>query len=333
MKKKRPFIIAEIGINFEGKMSLAKKLISEAKKCRVNAVKFQLFKAETLASKKSKKTKDQERNIKKENLFNMWKRMELNEKKLFMLKRYAKKNKLDFILSVFDFDSFKLAEKVGVDYFKVASSELNNSFLLENISKTNKKVIISTGMSTEDEIKKCLKIFNLSKVHLLHCVSLYPCPENKVNLRRMIKLKKFGCKVGYSDHCKGINASISAISMGCEMLEKHFTYNNHASGADHEISADTLDMTKISDFAENFILYKGNGEIEPTKNEMKMKKFFRKSLYYNKNLKLGKKLNISDISFLRPQIGLEIKHTYEILSKKLNKDVYKGELIKFRHFI
>ena len=265
MKKKKPFIIAEIGINFEGKISLAKKLISEAKKCGVNAVKFQLFRAETLASKNSKKTKDQERNIKKENLFNMWKRMELNEKKLFILKKHAKKNKLNFILSVFDFESFSLAKKVGVDYFKVASSELNNDFLLEYISKTNKKVIISTGMSTEDEIKRCLKKFKLDKVYLLHCVSLYPCPENKVNLQRMIKLKKFGCKVGYSDHCKGINASISAISLGCEMLEKHFTYDNRAPGADHEISADTSDMMKIKDFAEKFTLFQGSGKIKPSK--------------------------------------------------------------------
>ena len=300
-----PYIIAEIGINFEGKIKLAKKLILNAKKSDVSAVKFQLFEAKTLANKNSEKTKDQKKRTKSESLYKMWKRMELTKKDILLLKKYTKKLGMDFIVSVFDFNSLELAKEVGIDYLKVASSEINNLPLLKKISETNKKVIISTGMANEFEIKKCLGLFSLKNVFLLHCVSLYPCPENLANLNRMIKLKKFNCKVGYSDHCKGINASLIAISMGAKIIEKHFTLNKNSTGADHEISADYSDMKIITNYAKNFNLFKGKNTIQPSIKEIKMRKFFRKSIFYKKQFNSGKIIKLDDLNFLRPEKGLK----------------------------
>ena len=179
-----------------------------------------------MAFKNSEKTKDQKkRTHKKESLYEMWKRMELSFKDLVRLKKEAKKNKLDFICSVFDINSLQIAKKIGLDSYKVASSDLTDVILLKELSKEKKPIILSTGMASLFEIEKALQILKNRDVYLLHCVSMYPVPERYINLKRMLSLKKLTKKIGFSDHTDNNLSSIQAISMGAKIIEKHFTYN------------------------------------------------------------------------------------------------------------
>jgi sialic acid synthase SpsE len=323
------YIIAEIGINFEGNIKKAIKLIKSAKKSGVNAVKFQVFKAETLAAEKSEKTLAQKKNTKKnESLYRMWKRMELSEAKLSILKKISKKNKLDFICSVFDEDSLNKVIKLA-DTIKIASSEITDLDLITKISKTKKKIIMSTGMASFTEIKKALKIIKKNKVSLLHCVSIYPCPDRLINLNRMKKLKKlFNKKVGFSDHSLGNEACYAALSMGADIIEKHFTDNKSLKGADHAISADEKDMKQIVNFSKKIFNMKGLGTIDPSNAEIRMKKFFRKAIYYKYDLKKGSILNNNCIYSRRPFAYICSSKIKEFLGKKINKIVHANSAVK-----
>jgi N,N'-diacetyllegionaminate synthase len=324
-----PYIIAEIGINFEGNIKKAIKLIKIAKRTGVNAVKFQVFKAETLAAEKSKKTSSQKKNTKEnESLYRMWKRMELNAPKLSILKKISKKNKLDFICSVFDEDSLKKVNKLA-DTIKIASSEITDLDLITKISKTKKKIIMSTGMASFTEIKKALKILKKNNVSLLHCVSIYPCPDKLVNLNRMKNLKKlFNKKVGFSDHSLGNEACYAALSMGADIIEKHFTDNKNLKGADHAISADETDMKKIVNFSKKILNIKGLGAIVPSNTEIRMRKFFRKSLYYKYDLKKGSILNAISIYSRRPFAYICSSKKKKIIGKKINTNVNTNSAVK-----
>ena len=329
IKKNKTYIIAEIGINHEGSFVKAKKLIKEAALSGADAVKFQIFKPETLASKISKKTNDQKKTIRnKESLFQMWRRMEFNFSEWKKLKNLSKKLKLDFISSIFDKESFELSKKINLSAYKVASSDLTDVKLLKDLSSQKKPIIISTGMGSIKEIKIALKILKKNKVYLLHCVSLYPCPKKLINLRRMKTLSKmFNKDVGYSDHSLGINASLIAISMGATILETHFTLNKTLDGADHLLSADPNDLKIITNFSNKFNEFLGNGLIEPSVKEKKMRKFFRKSIYANQDININTKLSEKNLACRRPQQSIKSEFYFRVLSKKSNKKILANEPI------
>ena len=327
--KPLPYIIAEIGINHEGSISKAIKLIYSAKKAGADAVKFQLFEPKTLAAENTIKTKNQNKKIKKETLFQMWERVRLNQNQVLKLKQVSDKIKIDFFCSVFDHKSLEIINKLKIKSIKIASSDITDLPLLEKVSKTKKKVFLSTGMASKKEILAAKNILSNNQLTILHCVSLYPCPYKKANLNRMIKLKKiFKTRVGYSDHCEGTDASIAAITQGAEVIEKHFTYNKNAKGSDHEISADYSDLKKIVDFSKNHQKIFGNGKIEPSINEKKMRKYFRKSIYYNKNLKKNHKIVKSDLLVRRPAAEYQTKSFGKILNKILKKNVLRNTPVK-----
>jgi N,N'-diacetyllegionaminate synthase len=323
IKKNKTYIIAEIGINHEGSFKNAIKLIREAAISGADAVKFQIFKPETLASKESQKTNDQKkRTKKKESLYQMWKRMEFTLLQWKKLKALSKKLKLDFISSVFDKESFELSKKINLSAYKVASSDLTDVKLLTDLSFQKKPIIISTGMGSFNEIKKALNILKKNKAYLLHCVSLYPCPTKLINLNRMKTLsKKFNKDVGYSDHSLGINASLISISMGAKILEIHFTLDKNQKGADHELSVDPNDLKIISDFSNKFYHSIGSGKIEPHIKEKKMRKFFRKSIHAKKNISVNEKLTETNLVCRRPQNSIKSELYFKILNKKTNKDI------------
>ncbi len=328
-KSASPYIIAEIGINHEGHISRALKLIRSAKKAGANAVKFQLFDPHTLASKNSAKTINQKNKLKKESLFEMWKRLSLNERKIIKLKKFSEKLKIDFFCSIFDYKSLKIIKKTRIKSIKIASSDITDIPLLKEIAKTKKKIFLSTGMASTKEISNAVKILNKKKLTILHCVSLYPCPIEYSNLSRMKKLKeKFKTKIGYSDHCRGIDASISAITLGAETIEKHFTDNKNAKGLDHEISADYHDLKKIVNFSKNFTKSLGTGKILPSVKENKMKKFFRKSIYYKKNLFKNHTIKKSDLLIRRPMAFYMPSSLKKIINKKLKKNILQDTPVK-----
>ena len=333
IKKNVPYIIAEIGINHEGNFNLAKKSIKSAKIAGASAVKLQLFNPKTLAQKKSIKTKDQKKRIsKKESLYQMLKRMTLNLKQIKKLKRYAKGMSLDFICSIFDEESLNISKKIGLDAYKIASSDLTDIKLINQIKKINKPIILSTGMGSYSEINNAVKILRGKKVYLLHCVSLYPCPISLINLKRINSLsKKFKLPTGYSDHSLGVNACLMALIMGSKIIEKHFTLNKKWVGADHELSADPGDMKVICDFAKNYKKLLGKGLLEPSNKEKEMRKFFRKSLVAKRDIEKGEKITLEKIEGRRPGIHIKVENLYKIIGKKIKLKIFKDEPFKQKH--
>jgi len=333
MKKNKTYIIAEIGINHDGSLSKAKKLVRQAKASGADAVKFQVFEPDTLARENSAKSTQQKKYIsKKLSLAKMWKKVSLNFNQLHQLKKLCTKIKIDFICSVFDEISLNKVRRLNPKYIKVASSDLTDFYLLKLIKKLNKKVILSTGLSNENEISKAIKILG-KKIILLHCVSSYPCPPEIANLKRIDSLrKKFGVEIGYSDHTEGIRSSLIAITLGVKILEKHFTLNKKLKGADHKLSAEKDDLKKIVDFAKNFEILMGTGEIRPSKKELVNKKLFRKGLYFSNKFKKGHKLLESDIFFARPETQLKLNNYKKFLGKRLLRNVSKFNEIKISYF-
>ena len=330
----RPYIIAEIGINHNGNLQNAINLIKSAKRAGANAVKFQVFKASTLAREKMRKTSQQKKLVNKRiSLLGMWKKMELSFNDLKKLKNISNQNKIDFICSVFDKESLLKVLKLNPKYIKIASSDITDLYLLNLIKKAKKKVILSTGLSKKREIKNALKILGRS-TKILHCVSSYPCPINHANLKRINTLKKeFKTEIGYSDHTIGNQACLMALVLGANIIEKHFTMIKQLKGADHILSADEDDLKEIVNFAKNISKYLGTGLIEPTKFELKNKKLFRKGLYFSKDIFVKQRIKLSDITFARPETKINIYNYKKIIGKKLNKNKKKFEEIKIKDFI
>ena len=329
MQKNKPYIIAEIGINHEGKINYISRLIKSAKKAGADAVKFQIFNASSLANKNSKIKKNYYKKNKRETLFQMWKRLEINDKKLSLIFKLCKKVKVDLIFSVFDKESLLRLNKNKIKFIKIASSDINDFPLLEKIKKYKKKVIVSTGMSNENEIRKIINFFGKKNIFLLHCVSLYPCPLENINLKRIETLKrKFKIQVGFSDHTIGVYACLLALSKGINVLEKHFTLNKNLDGPDHKLSADEKDLKLICEYAKNINIINGSGKIDPTKKEKEIKKIARKSIYAKRNISKNEKFSNENLEIRRPQGFFEPISITKLFNKRSLKIIKKGTNIK-----
>ena len=328
-KLKKPYIIAEIGINHDGKFLKAKKLVFEAKKAGADAVKFQVFKPATLEGEKLKKTKFQNKTSEKKSLTNIWRKVSLNYNSLKKLRNYSAKISIDFICTPFDFESLKLIKKLNLKAIKVASSDVTDIPLLLEISKLKKPVIMSTGMSNSKEIDHAIKTINNKNLALLHCVSLYPCEYNKANLNRISSLKKKFKKyvIGYSDHCKNFEASIFAINLGAQIIEKHFTLNKYKIGLDHSLSADPRDLKIICDYAKNIKFLGGKNKITPSKNEIKYSKFSRKGIYVNKKITKDHFIKKENLIIRRPQNMTKPELYSKLIGKKAKKNLNLNESI------
>ena len=329
-KLKKPFIIAEIGINHEGSFKIAKKLIFEAKKAGADAVKFQIFKPYTLANKKSKKSNLQKKSTSEKNpLYKIWQKMELKFLDLKKLRNYSKKLKIYFICSVFDIESLSMIRKLKIDAIKIASSDITDEYMQNYLSKEKKPIILSTGMSEKKEIEKCIKNLKSKNLAILHCVSLYPCNFKKANLNRIISLRKnFKHPIGYSDHCIGPIASILSINLGAKIVEKHFTFNKNKIGLDHQLSADPYELKIICDFAKNYKLFFGVEKINPSNYEKSFRKLFRKGIYFRKDIKRGKKIDEKDIIVRRPMNKIKPADYKKIINKIAKKDFLEGDEVR-----
>jgi len=332
-KLKKPYVIAELGINHEGNYSTAKRLILEAKKAGADAVKFQVFKPSTLAVENTKKTNFQKKTSSKENLSSIWKRVCLNYHSLRKLRDLAKKLKIDFICTPFDFESLEIIKKLNLSAIKVASSDITDIPLLLEISKLKKPIIISTGMSNIKEIFKALKTINSKNIAILHCVSLYPCEYSKANLRRILALKKKFDKhiVGYSDHCKNFEASIFALNLGALVIEKHFTLNKNKAGLDHSLSADPIDLKIICDYAKNLKYLPGKEIINPSAHERKHKKFFRKGIYVNKKLFKNQVIKEENLIIRRPENETKPEMYSKLIGKKVKNPLDLHDAINLKN--
>ncbi len=334
---KQTKIIAEIGVNHNGRISTAKKLIDKAKICGADYVKFQIYKAEEMAVKKLTKAPYQSRSYlrKKENQFQMLKKYELSFKEHLKIYNYCKRKKVKYLASVFDQQSLKFYEKLNFDYYKIPSSELSNYPLLKNFSKLNKKIILSTGMSEKKEITGTLKLllkigFKKKNIVLLHCNSSYPTPLNEINLKKMISLKNFfKTAIGYSDHTKGFESAIVAATMGATIIEKHVTINKNMKGPDHSASLEFNELERMINFVRNLSKVLGNGKIEMSKSEkeniLKAKKF----LIAKEAIKKGQKFSETNLTSKRiGKKGIEANKFLTLIGKAAKKNFYKNEIIK-----
>ena len=324
----KTFIIAEAGINHNGNITTARKLIDAAKKSGADAIKFQTYLAEDLVMKNTQKVSYQSINDKNKNMFSMLKKFQLEFNDFKHLKNYCKKKKIVFMSSAFDEKSIMFLKSLNLNYYKIPSGEINNIPNLKIIAKLNKKTLISTGMSTMREIEETFNIvkkfgLNVKNLILMHCNSSYPTSIKEANLNIIKTLKKkFNVKVGYSDHTQGIIAPIIAVSLGAQFIEKHFTLNQSLRGPDHFFSLTPKIFKEMVQKIRQTEDLLGTSKKQVTKNEFQNRKLSRKSIVAKKDIKKGDKFSPKNITTMRPGDGISPIFWQKILGK-VSKKNYK----------
>lgn len=321
LKTNKPFIVAEIGNNHEGSFLVAKKLIFEAHKAGVDAVKFQTFKTESYVNDMDSKR------------FKRLKKFELTQKEFIKLSKFAKKKKLKFISTPFDIESAVFLNNI-VDYFKISSGDNNFNQLIAKVLSFKKPTFISVGILNFNEIKKLITFvtkqkFPLKKLTLLHCVSAYPANDSEANLNSIKFLKKkLKVRIGYSDHTIGAVAPIIASTYGANVIEKHFTLNkNYSNFRDHKISSDIHEMKFIVSETKRVSSMLGFKNKNPSFTEKNNAASMRRSLYARKDIKKNSIINYRDIKIVRPFVELGSNDLSKILKKKSKRNINKSEPI------
>ncbi|EAJ6588389.1 N,N'-diacetyllegionaminate synthase [Campylobacter coli] len=331
---KKALIIAEAGVNHNGDLNLAKKLIEVAAKSGADFVKFQSFKAELCVSKNAKKAAYQlKTTAKDESQLEMIKKLELDFNAHQLLISHAKQCGIAFLSTPFDLESIELLDDLGLEVFKIPSGEITNLPYLKKIAKLNKKIILSTGMSNLGEIEAALEILcqggtQRANITLLHCTTEYPAPFNEVNLKAMQTLKNaFNLDIGYSDHTKGIHISLAAIALGASVIEKHFTLDKNMSGPDHKASLEPDELQELCTKIREIESALGDGIKQASKSERKNIEIARKSLVAKKKIKKGEIFSEENLTTKRPASGISAMRYDEYLGKKASKDYEEDELI------
>ena len=335
MNKNKTFIIAEAGVNHNGSIELAYKLIDKARDGGADAVKFQSFKADKLVSSKAEKAEYQKQTTEvRESHYEMIKKLELSLDDHYKLIEYCKKVGIKFLSSPFDLDSIELLEELRLDIFKIPSGEIINLPYLRKIGKLNKNVILSTGMSDLGEIEDALNVLvengtDINKIIVLQCNTEYPTPYEDVNLKAMLTIKNsFGVKVGYSDHTKGIEVPIAAVALGAEVIEKHFTLDRNMEGPDHKASLVPNELKDMVFAIRNIEKSLGSGIKKASKSELKNKPIARKSLIAVKEIKKGELFTEKNIGIKRPGNGISPMRWDEVIGKISNKEYCVDDLIE-----
>ena len=332
--KYKPLVIAEIGINHEGKIWKAKKMVDEAASTGCECVKFQYHIPEYEMIKNNTIPGNA-----KESIWNIIKRCTLNEKEETELYNYVKKKNLIYLSTPFSIEAAKKLYDMGVSGFKIGSGECNNFPMIDFISKFKKPIILSTGMNDISNIKKSIKIIkkNKCKFAILHCVSLYPTPYSKLNLNRMLKIKKLfrNIPVGLSDHTLGIHASLAAVSLGANIIEKHFTASKKWKGPDIPISIDKKELHNLKNFSEDIFL-----ALSENISEKKMRDYEKKTINFAYSsvvstsfIKQGEKFTKKNIWVKRPGLGDFLAKDYKKLLGRVAKiNISANQYIKKKDF-
>jgi N,N'-diacetyllegionaminate synthase len=323
------FIIAEAGVNHNGSVELAKRLVDEAVKAGCDAVKFQTFKAENVVSRIAEKAEYQKKHTgAEENQLQMIKKLELSFENFTKLKKYCDNRQIMFLSSPFDVESIDFLASLGVEFFKIPSGEIVNLPFLRKVASYGKKVILSTGMATLDEVTAAVNLLNPCKISLLHCATEYPCPYEDVNLRAVQTLKnEFGLEVGYSDHTEGIEIAGAAVAMGATIIEKHFTLDRNMEGPDHKASLEPRELKQMVRAIRNVEKAFGNGEKNPSASEVKNITIARKSIVAKCDIRKGETFSEKNITTKRPGNGISPMKWDEILGAAASRDYAEDELI------
>ena len=332
---KKVFIIAEAGVNHNGSIELAKKLIDVAVEAKVDAVKFQTFKTELCISKDAKKADYQVENTKNatETQFEMVKKLELSEDMHYELLSYCKSKNIMFLSTPFDHDSIELLNDLGLEIFKIPSGEIINLPYLRHIGRLDKKVILSTGMANIGEIEDALNILinagtKKENITVLHANTEYPTPMEDVNLKAMVTIgNTFDIAFGYSDHTLGIEVDIAAVALGASCIEKHFTLDCTMEGPDHKASLEPDELKAMVKAIRNIELALGSSVKKPSKSEIPNMQIARKSIVAKTEIKKGDKLSEENITIKRPGSGINPMRWDEIVGTVATKDYKEDELI------
>lgn len=332
------FLIAEVGVNHNGKLSIAKKLIDIASNSKVDAIKFQTFKAEKLMLETTLKADYQKKNLNdNENFYEMIKKFELSKEDFQELKDYCEKKEIIFLSTPFDDISVELLDEMGVSAFKIGSGDMNNLPLLELICSKRKPVLLSSGMATLEELKESvnfIKSNGVKKIVIFQCTTNYPASYEEVNLNviETFLLEFPDLIIGFSDHSIGIESSIGAAAKGVKVIEKHLTLDKNMEGPDHQASMDPKDLENWVRSIRNLEKSLGSYEKTPSKNELDIAKIARKSIVSIKTINKGQILTRKNISIKRPGIGIPPKYYYEIIGKKVIKSISKDSILKWEDF-
>lgn len=328
-KMKHVFIIAEAGVNHNGSIDLAKKMVDVAKDCGCDAVKFQTFKTENLVSKNARKAEYQEQTTGAgESQFEMIKKLELSYEQFRELKNYCFDKEIIFLSTPFDLESVDFLASLAMPIFKIPSGEITNLPYLRKINSLKTKVILSTGMADIDEIADALNVLKDSQVSILHANTEYPTPFEDVNLRAMQTIaQKFEKEVGYSDHTAGIEVAVAAVAMGAVIIEKHFTLDKKMSGPDHLASLEPRELKQMVASIRNIEKALGSNKKTPSNSEKKNIAIVRKSIVAKTKIMKGEIFAEKNITTKRPGHGISPMKWDEIIGTTATKNYEEDDLI------
>jgi N,N'-diacetyllegionaminate synthase len=326
------FIIAEAGVNHNGSLELAKKLVDIAIEAGCDCVKFQTFKAERLVSKIAEKA-DYQKEVtgSNESQLAMIKKLELSYDDFIDLKKYCDAREIFFLSTPFDLESIDFLQKLNVALWKIPSGEITNLPYIIKIAATGKSVILSTGMSTLEEVKvavSLLKQNNAGELTLLQCNTEYPTPFDDVNLKAMLTMQKeLKVKIGYSDHTSGIEVPIAAAALGAAVIEKHFTLDKNMEGPDHKASLEPEELALMVRSIRNIEKAMGTGIKVPSPSEIKNMPIARKSIIAGRNIKKGEIFTEENITIKRPGTGISPMRWFDVLGTTAVQDFEEDALI------
>lgn len=329
----RIFIIAEAGVNHNGDIETAKKLVDAAVEARADAVKFQTFKTENLVCRNAMKAAYQmETTDAEESQFAMLKKLELTPDMHEELMDYCREKKIMFLSTPFDVDSLHYLVERGVELIKLPSGEITNYPLLREAAKTGKKIILSTGMSTMNEVRSAMEVLKdngCTDITVLHCNTEYPTPYADVNLTAMQTIRKeTGAAVGYSDHTPGIEIPIAAAALGAKVIEKHFTLDRNMEGPDHKASLEPEELAQMVKAIRHIEAALGEGDKEPSQSERKNMAVARKSIVAGHDIKEGEIFTEENLTTKRPGTGLSPMLWNQVMGRKAKRDFLADEMIE-----
>lgn len=328
-------IIAEAGVNHNGSLEMAKKMVLAAKEAGVDYIKFQTGIPEKVISKFAEMADYQKTNVGvKESQLDMVRKIMLPKDEFQELKEYCDQQDIKFMSTPFDLTSIDVLKPLGMDYWKIPSGEITNLPYLRKIARLHQPVILSTGMSCLGEIEDALRVLTeegleKEQISLLHCNTEYPTPFEDVNLKAMLTLKEcFGVRVGYSDHTKGIEVPIAAVAMGAEIIEKHFTLDKTLPGPDHVASLEPQELKAMVDSIRNIEKAKGTGIKQVSSSEKKNIAIARKSIIAARDIKAGETFTEENLTVKRPGNGINPMRWDEIIGQVAKRDFVEDELIE-----
>lgn len=330
-------IIAEAGVNHNGVLENALRLVDFAAEAGADIVKFQTFKADKIVSRYAKKAEYQIRNMEEDNSdyqMEMLRKLEMPEEWHQQLIAYAGSKNIRFASTAFDLESVDLLEKLGQPFFKIPSGEITNKPLLVRIAQKGKPIILSTGMATLEEINEAIAVLTVNGVSkagitVLHCNTEYPTPMKDVNLKAMLEIRdQLGVTIGYSDHTLGIEIPIAAVALGARVIEKHFTLDRTMEGPDHAASLEPGELKQMVQSIRNVeAAISGSGHKEPSPSEIKNMQIARKSIHLALDVPKGQVLQEEDFLVVRPGNGISPMKIDELIGRKATRDLASGEML------